>query len=74
VGTGGTLKTAPLGVVAIVGLAGFALARTALMVSCHISQPWPACDAERKEWQGQMAMVGSGFWLLYTLPPGKDAP
>jgi hypothetical protein len=65
------LKTAPLGMVALLGLGGFALARTALMISCHISQPWPACEGERKDWQEQMAMVAGGFWLLYTLPPGK---
>jgi hypothetical protein len=65
------LKIAPLGTVALIGLGGFALARTVLMVSCHLSQPWPACESERKDWQGQMAMVASGFWLLYTMPPGK---
>lgn len=65
----------PLGLMAVIGLGGFGIARTALMVGCHISQPYAECTAERSDWQKQMAMIAGGFWLLYTRAPGtSDAP
>jgi hypothetical protein len=65
----------PVGLVAVIGLGGFALVRTVLLIGCHISQPWTACEPERKDWQQQMAMVAGGFSLLFIRAPGtSDAP
>lgn len=65
----------PLGIIAVVGLGGFAAIRTALLAGCHIREPWAACEVERSDWQKQMGMVAAGFWLLYTRAPGtSDAP
>jgi hypothetical protein len=65
----------PLALVAVLGLGGYAILRTGLMVGCHVSQTWATCEPERRSWQGEMGLVAAGFWLLYTKAPGtSEAP
>jgi hypothetical protein len=65
----------PVALLCIAGLSAFAIARTALLIGCHVAQPYAACESERKDWQDQMLGVGAGFVLLFVKAPGtSEAP
>lgn len=60
----------PMALIGLTGLTGYALVSTALMLLCHVGQPYEACSQARHEWGQHVGVIGAGFGLLFARTPG----
>ena len=60
----------PMALVGLFGLTSYAVVSTALMLLCHVGQPYEACSHARHEWAQHVGAIGAGFGLLFARTPG----